>query len=363
MDAPSFFSGSYAQAREKFIAACLARELKVDSRKNTNVKGVAGEDLYMDIAQIGHPNAAKTLFLMSGTHGVEGYCGSGAQIGFLTTGWFSDLPADTKVVLVHAMNPFGFSHDRRVNEDNVDLNRNFMNFSVDELPVSEYANIHAHVLPEEWEGPAKKEANAALAAFIEQHGAKAFQAAVSGGQYSHKDGIFYGGRQPTWSNTTFRSVLVDYASDARLVGFVDFHTGLGPYGYGELISLGSDDQKACAYRWYGDQVTDPDKGTSSSASLVGTVGHGVAEMLPDAAIAFIGLEYGTRDINTVLTALRGDNWLYHKGVVDSDLGRRIKSEIRDAFYPEYDDWKTQVWDRACEVVSLALKGLSTEQVS
>ena len=66
---------------------------------------------------------------MSGTHGVEGYCGSGIQIGFLKEGLFAELPDDMSVVLLHAMNPYGFSNDRRVNEDNVDLNRNFLDFA------------------------------------------------------------------------------------------------------------------------------------------------------------------------------------------------------------------------------------------
>ncbi len=126
----------------------------------------------------------------------------------------------------------------------------------------------------------RKHANKQLALFIEAHGMRTFQAAVSGGQYQHADGIFYGGDQPTWSNETFRSVVSDYARDAEIVGFIDFHTGLGPYGYGELISLGSQDQKSHVRQWFGDEVTDPDAGTSTSAPVVGTVGDGVAEVLP-----------------------------------------------------------------------------------
>lgn len=357
MTVTSYFSANYPEARKKFLQACSDREVDVDSRLNPNVKGARGEDLFMDVARIGAENSPKVLFLMSGTHGVEGYCGSGAQIGFLREGYFSDLPDDLSVVLVHAMNPYGFSHDRRVNEDNVDLNRNFIDFSVSNRPTSDYNKIHPHVMPADWEGPSRKAANKQLALFIEEYGMPAFQAAVSGGQYQHADGVFYGGARPTWSNETFRSVLSDYASDAEIVGFIDFHTGLGPYGYGELISLGSLDQKAHVRTWFGDQVTDPDAGTSSSAPVVGTVGHGVAEVLPNAAIAFIALEYGTRDINQVLTALRADNWLYHKGDIDTALGARIKAEIRDAFYPDKDEWKQMIWERACEVTQLALNGL------
>ena len=357
MAVSQYFSANYVEARDKFLAACARRGLDVDSRLNPNARGAHREDLFMDIAFIGAQSAKKILFLMSGTHGVEGYCGSGAQIGFLEEGYFSDLPDGVAIVMVHAMNPYGFSHDRRVNEDNVDLNRNFLDFSNVQLPQSDYSKIHPYVLPDDWDGPARQAANKQLALFIEEHGMKVFQAAVSGGQYQHQDGVFYGGTKRTWSNETFRSILLDYAEAAEIVGFIDFHTGLGPYGYGELISLGSGVQKNLVRDWFGDEATDPDAGTSSSAPVVGTVGHGVAETLPHATIAFIALEYGTRDINQVLTALRGDNWLYHKGDLDSDLGASIKAEIRDAFYPDEDAWKDKVWTRAVEVTNRALDGL------
>jgi len=357
MSPTTFFSADYPEARAKFLSACAERGLDVDSRLNPHAKGARGEDLFMDIARIGSKEASKILFLMSGTHGVEGYCGSGAQIGFLREGYFADLPDDVSVVLVHAMNPYGFSHDRRVNEDNVDLNRNFLDFSKDDRPHSDYSHIHAHVLPDDWDGPARQAANKQLALYIQEHGMRTFQAAVSGGQYQHADGIFFGGHQATWSNQTFRAVLGDYAGAAETVCFIDFHTGLGPYGYGELISLGSLDQKALVHNWFGDEATDPDAGTSSSAPVVGTVGHGVADVLQNAAIAFIALEFGTRDINQVLTALRGDNWLYHKGDFGTELAERIKAEIRDAFYPDEDEWKKLIWTRACEIADRSLKGL------
>ena len=361
MTVSSYFSATYADARAKFLAACDDRGLKVDSRLNSRAKGAQGEALYMDIARIGSDQAKKVLFLMSGTHGVEGYCGSGVQIGFLREGYFSELTDDLSVVMVHAMNPFGFSHDRRVNEDNVDLNRNFLNFEGANRPHSKYGTIHPFVLPDDWDGPVRNAANKQLGLYIEEHGMRAFQAAVSGGQYTHKDGIFFGGAGPTWSNETFRAVLRDYASKAETVGFIDFHSGLGPYGYGELISLGSLDQKTHVHRWFGDEATDPDAGTSSSAPVVGTVGHGVADVLKNASIAFIALEYGTRDLTEVLTALRGDNWLYHKGDLDSDLGRQIKADIRDAFYPDEDDWKQKIWTRAVDVTERAVKGLASTE--
>ena len=358
MTVQSYFSNHYGEAREKFLAACAERSLSVENLLNPNAKGAQGEALYTDIVRIGSADAPKVLVLSSATHGVEGYCGSGPQTGLLREGYFDNLPDDTAVLIIHAMNPYGFSHDRRVNEDNVDLNRNFMDFTTIPKTPGAYADIHDHILPEDWEGEAKQAADAAMAAYIEQHGLTAFQAAASEGQYHFKDGIFYGGEGPVWSNEMFASVMGKYVSHAEKAAFLDFHTGLGPYGYGELIMDGTPEQKARARRWYGDQVTDPEAGTSTSAPLTGTLWHGTIDALPDTEVTFIVIEYGTYEITRVLEAVRGDNWLYEKGDVGSDLGASIKQEIKDTFYPNKDDWKDMVWTRAVEVVGFAMKGLA-----
>ena len=352
------FSDNYFEARGKFLSACAARSLRVESRRNPHAKGPDGEDLFTDIVQIGPANPKRALLLISGTHGVEGYCGSGPQIGFLREGRFDDLPPETGIVIVHAINPYGFAHDRRVNEDNIDLNRNFLDWSKPGRPTSDYGDIHAHVLPDDWDGPAMEAANAALAQYIADHGMPAFQAAISSGQYEHKDGVFYGGAAASWSNTTLRSILTDYLSDVETLAIIDFHTGLGPYGICELITAGPPRQKELAAQWWGADVTDPEAGTSSSAALDGINAMGIAETLPEAKIGFIAAEYGTRDVPTVLTALRADNWLYHKGDVDSAQGKRIKAQIRDAFYPEFDDWKEMIWNRAGQLVDLAIDGIT-----
>ncbi|MEM7492152.1 MAG: M14 family metallopeptidase [Pseudomonadota bacterium] len=353
----SCFSASYVEARAKFIKACEDRSLAVDSRLNPNAKGASGEELYADIVQIGPTNSTKALFLLSGTHGVEGYCGSGAQIALLSHGDFDNLPDDVCVIMVHAMNPYGFSHDRRVTEDNVDLNRNFLDFARSDLPGKDYARIHEHILPSDWDGPGRQYANKQLSLFIEEHGMTAFQAAVSSGQYLYPDGIFFGGHAPAWSNEMFRSAISDYLATRKTIATIDFHTGLGPHGYGELINIGSASQKALSAQWYGDQVTDPEAGTSTSAPLDGMVAHGMAETLSEAELAFITIEFGTYDINTVLTALRGDNWLYQTADVDTALAADIKRDIRGAFYPDTDDWKLSVWSRTREVVQMALDGI------
>jgi hypothetical protein len=110
--------------------------------------------------------------------------------------------------LVHTLNPYGFAYLRRTNEDNVD--------SITFLHSGPYQTtpstpVHPMLVPEEWHGPSRAEAEVRLASYVAERGARALQAAVSRGQYSHPDGLFYGGRKPAWSNDVWRTILRRFA--------------------------------------------------------------------------------------------------------------------------------------------------------
>ena len=66
----------------------------------------------------------------------------------------------------------------------------------------------------------------------------------------------------------------------------------------------------------------------------------------------------------MLDALRGDNWLYARGVklglcMDSALARAIKKKIHDAFYVDTDDWKEKVYARSADFTLKAYRGLTS----
>src|SRR3546814_17941537 len=74
-----------------------------------------------------------TLFrsVTSAMHGEEGYCGSGCQVALLDDQTLLDKAqaGGIGILLIHAVNAYGFSWGHRTNEDNIDLNRNFCDFS------------------------------------------------------------------------------------------------------------------------------------------------------------------------------------------------------------------------------------------
>ncbi|MDA2916827.1 M14 family metallopeptidase [Nitrospinae bacterium AH_259_B05_G02_I21] len=359
MTATNYFSSDYKEARANFLDACNEAGANVESYKNPNTTP-EGEPLYTDVAVLGKGDARVSLALGSGTHGVEGFCGSGIQNGLLREGLSSRLSPDLNVIMIHAINPYGFAHLRRFNEDNIDLNRNFVDHSKPYPQNPDYEALADAIAPAVYSAQTVKEAIKRLMSYGEEYGHAALQAAISGGQYSHPQGLFFGGQFETWSNKTFRTIVQGYLSSATRVAFIDIHTGLGPHGYGEIILDDPTGSPAYEYAvaWWGDRTKSTKAGESVSIELSGTVKHALSEMLPNAEHIGVTLEFGTVPYEEVFQALQAENWLYHHGGEDNPLGKEIKAEMRRVFYPDTDDWKALVWDQGKEVVAQALAGLS-----
>lgn len=343
-----YFGADYADARGRFLERAAAAGFALHAHTHS-LRGPAGEPLATDVARHGPRDARFTLLISSGTHGVEGFCGSGCQSALLDSGLLRSLPPDIAVVLVHAINPYGFAYLRRVNEDNVDCNRNFVRHG-DPRPNEAYDEVHPLLVPVDWEGPGKRAADEAIYRYIAQRGQRMFQAAVTEGQYDHADGLFYGGRVPVWSNDTWRRIVREEAGGSKDVIAIDLHTGLGPSGIGEAIFSGPEADHRAAKALFGDDITSIADGSSTSAMVGGTVVDGAREELQGSRLTMITLEYGTQPLAAVLEALRADNWLYVHGQVDSPLGRRIKGAIRDAFYVDDSAWKQAVVERFLSLV-------------
>ena len=359
-DASAHFSQSYAQARGKFLAALDFAGLDVETHAHP-MRGRDGELLAMDVALDGTKSARSLLILSSACHGVEGYCGSGVQIGLLhDPSWRAAVRASGVAVLyIHALNPYGFSWWRRTTQENVDLNRNFHDFSLP-LPANPRYDDIAHLLvPQAW--PPTPKVQAGIAAFIAKHGERGFQEAVSGGQYEHPEGLFFGGRNPTWSHVTLRHVLQQHARQCARVGWIDLHTGLGPSGVAELIAACRNEDSAAlkrARKWWGAGVTSLADGSSISAPLVGLMWQVAYEECAQAEYTGMAMEYGTIPMLEVMQALRADQWLENHPETDETSARAIKQQVRDAFYTDTEVWKGQVLGQAQTAARQALRGLA-----
>ncbi len=361
MSISDYFPAGYREARAKFLAAAASAGAPTEAVQHP-LRGPHSEKLFTDVAWIGPRDARAVLVTISATHGVEGYCGSGCQVAWLEEGLHKELPKGVAILAIHAINPHGFAWTRRVTEDNVDLNRNFIDYARPLPPSPGYAALAETVTPGEWTEATIATSGRALEAYKGQHGDLAYRVAIFGGQFCDPHGIFFGGHAPTWSNRTLVDVFRRYLATVPRVAVVDYHTGLGPYGHGELIHGLS--AKADNFRrlqaWLNDEVTSTDLGTSASQPILGMNQTAMVEALPNAQVHVVALEYGTWEPATVLTALRADNWLHKHGEIDGPQGRAIKKQIRHALYPDADDWRTQVWERAIQVGRGLIRGLARD---
>jgi hypothetical protein len=354
------FAPTYAEARTRFRAAAQVRSAELAEHVHPQAQGPEGETLAIDVARVGRLDAPALLVVTSGTHGVEGFCGSGIQVALLQDASVTRAleRAGCELALVHAVNPYGFAHLRRVNEDNVDLNRNFRDFSVP-IPVNPaYAEVHSFIVPTAW--PPGADTEQALQAYLAKQGPAKLQAAVTVGQYEFADGLFYGGAAPAWSNVALRNFFRTHGAGRARLGWIDIHTGLGPPGHGEKIYSGPDDGTLLARTraWFGADVTSFYAGSSSSAAVTGSVSAAAVDACPAVDYAGIGLEFGTVPLEHTLQTLRADQYLFTHPDAPPPLRAGIKRALRDAFFVETDEWKGMVYGQARVAVFQALQGLS-----
>ena len=352
MSVQHYFAGSYQQARRKFKDAASKAGAQLDCYTLPNFTDEQGQALTTDVAALGSDNPDTVLLLISATHGVEGFCGSGCQVGFFEEQLIQAMPAHTRVIHIHALNPYGFCYLRRVNEDNIDLNRNFVDFSSPLPDSTEYEGIHHFIAPNKWNTQVIEETALAIESYIQTHSMAKFQAVISQGQYTVADGLFYGGTQASWSNKTLHAIVKKWIpKSVNKLAVIDFHSGLGPAGYGEPIhhSLGAFDFEQ-SQQCYGPEVTCSQQGNSSSSALTGILPDSFQGLVHQSEVNYIAMEYGTLPIFHVLNALRADNWLHSHNIDNPDIKAAIKKQILDAFYVDSNPWRAAVFGRAADFI-------------
>ncbi|WP_297835558.1 DUF2817 domain-containing protein [Pseudomonas sp.] len=356
---------SYRAQREQFLAAATAVGASLSEHWHP-LPGPFGEALSTDVAVLGDPNASKLLVSISGTHGVEGFYGSNCQTQWLQTLGNRSLPADTAIVMIHLINPWGTAWLRRVNEDNIDLNRNHLDFNRP-LPNNQaYDALHTIYSCAQLQGPQRERADALLDEQVQQHGWPTVMSIVEGGQHRHPDGLFYGGLAPSWSNKTLHSIIQKHLSKAKTVMCFDLHTGAGAYGHPMLLTVAEraypalTDAQAAYGPWLYTVLTGAQNlsETGIAATATGYTSQAVIDALPNAHVMPFVIECGTYPGEDVHRHLRDDQWLHLHGNPLDSVGRDIKLGLLEQFYPADKDWQEMVWVRTRQVWERGLLRLS-----
>lgn len=337
----------YRQARARFLD--LARQdHDIISHKLPDLSGPQGEDLSCDVAARHVPGGEIAIVTTSAIHGVEGYAGSALQQAFLA------LPADAHVsiVHVHALNPYGFAHDRRADSENIDVNRNFLEAFPQPPHEDEYSRFAHIIVPEPRQHGWLTEAKLFYYATTQQNRMKDI---ITRGQSSRANGMYYTGLKPSWSRGVWDRIVADHLARYRHVIHLDIHSGLGKSGELQIMAASTQSLAArVAQSLWGESLAFMRDGqgcnTTLSSPTVGEVMSYWTHMAgpkPAQAATYL-MEFGTVPPLDVFMALRRDHIAYARGEKDPEILGAVRDGMRRAFAPSSPDWARKVLERGTQ---------------
>ncbi len=356
---------TYSQLRASFLKAAHHRGATLHAYPHP-LKGVENENLCTDVAIAGDQNAEKWLVVVSGTHGVEGYYGSICQTRFLLE---QEVSAATGIgiLLIHLINPYGTSWKRRVNEDNMDLNRNYLDFSKPLPSNPGYEAVHDLFSTDIRDPEARLAREKRWQQVVQDKGYAALMNIVEAGQYQHRDGLYYGGDKPSWSNQTLHRILENHLpAHAREIISFDLHTGAGDYGHPMLMAISEEDYPGIARAqeiygpWLYTVITGANNAsdTGISAAATGYTSAAMVNLFRDRAFTQLVVECGTYSSQEVgQPALLADHYLHLFGDPASEEGRKVKQQLLEFFFPSDPDWQALVQFRTRQILERAVQAL------
>lgn len=343
------FSETYVEARQTFRRLAEARGARLDAIAIPG-EGREGEALTVDWAVIGERSAPRALLSISGVHGAEGYAGSAVQCAFLEALKPSDLPSDCSIILIHALNPWGMSHRFRVNADNVDLSRNFVDFKAPLPGERGYADIHDAVCPSHWDAELPQRIEALFVSTTARLGAAKALNAFTGGQYSHPAGLSFGGVAPSPSRLALEQIVDLELKACERLAYLEWHTGFGDYGRALSVALDPPGSHArnITDQWWSEldlQTADDAFSSGETPEWTGLVLPHVRGLLPRTQVIGSPIEIGTVSNLDAFVAVMIDRWLrLGGGQTSQTTTEHLRDHLRNAYDPGDPEWRTRVLD-------------------
>ena len=354
------FSGSYAEARQRFVLAARALDAELHTHP---IHCGSDEDLAIDVAILDAGATAgdvPTLVISSGLHGVEGFFGSAVQLALLQQLRAAGARAPLRRVLIHALNPCGFARLRRVNEDNVDLNRNFLagDESYAGAPAA-YAKLDALLNPRA--APSHSALFRLQALWhIARDGLQPLKDAVAGGQYAYPQGLFYGGNAPSATTRIVQAHCDAWLGASQSILHIDLHTGLGRYARPSLLLgavAGSESHAWCADVYGTRNVEASAQPHGTAYRTAGALGPWLQQQFAARRCRFITAEFGTHGVLRVLAALRAENHAHHYCRSDDPAFTRAKRALLECFCPASVQWRDTAIHAALRIIEQGARAL------
>jgi len=361
----SKFVENYPEARARFLEAVGAFEAATGRRCDRARHTVAdGGDFTVDVAHF-EPREGRKLFLVtSGVHGIEGYAGNAIQRALLA-GPLARVGGDCGIMLVHAVNPWGMAHFRRVNPNNVDLNRNFA-AAGDALYQTRnpgYRLIAGALAPgEPCRGALASQAQllADLASAVLAHGYATLKQALLAGQYDVPEGLFHGGTGPQPETRVFAELFEPLCSRYGEVLLADLHTGYGRrtqvlpiFSQADSRDIFENDERRAPGAIRGEQ------GFVVTGDLVAWCRLTAKRVNPKLTFNGIVIELGTtglsvwsqlRDLGTMVR----ENQVHRRGARTPAIEQAVKESFRELFFPRDPAWQRDSLAAAIETIGKLL---------
>jgi hypothetical protein len=361
-----YFSASYNEGRDKFLTACQQAELIVDSYVHPTLKGPTGEDLAIDTAWAGSPDASRVLVFSCGTHGLEAAAGSATMLRWLDMNGPNALPDGMAVLLIHAINPYGWAWAHRINEDGIDLNRNFVAPSSTRPENPAYEDIHALLLKTEMDAQSLKAFAEAFHALAASKGMNTALTGITSGQYDYANGLSFGGTAHSWSAETLFNIARDKLQQASRILHIDWHTGIGAFGEAHFIldeQRGSETFTLLSSWWPEHAIHCDDVVEGVSISYNGLLVAGLRDEIStfnQADVVNLTIEWGTYEVEAMLQALVMDNWLKNRAAnADPALVEHVRAELIERFYPQSLAWRLNILKASEGIYAQAIAGLDS----
>lgn len=297
------------------------------------------------------------LVLVSGTHGVEALAGSAVQRYFLDQKYNHQ---HTALLMIHGFNLWGFKNLRRVNENNIDLNRNFIldrnHFKPDD---SMYAKLNTFLNPE-----AAASSNILSRAWfiakaiyqITQHSIETLRVSILKGQYSFEKGIFYGGKEPQEQELLITQLIARYFAPYKKVFLIDLHTGYGEKGKLHLLAGKANDSNSQNLKKIFDEseidFADKKKFYAVEGEMLTFFANQIIKSTR-AEVIGVTFEYGTLDSQKTMGSIESlrrmilENQNHHYPA-SPEASQQIKNIYLEMFYPSDTAWRESILKQSDE---------------
>ena len=354
------FSTNYFEARNRFRSlahdqGCRLFEYAIDHL------GPDGEKLTLDVAILGEANPMKVVLVSSGIHGVEGFFGSAVQIALLEERLKSwSPPPEASLVLLHALNPYGFAWRRRANEDNIDLNRNFL------LPGQEYkgspdkyGDWNAFFNPTSPPSRIEPFLIKAIFSIFGRGGMSSLKNTLPVGQYDYPKGLFFGGNGPSKTYQILDAHLSEWVGNATDVVHIDLHTGLGRKATYKLLIQESDNSKRVQWlkEKFGADVVENLEHLNPKATaypIRGGLGKWCQAKFPECNYNFLTAEFGTYPILRGIKVTRAENQAHFWGQPKDPSCVWARQQLMEFSAPADPAWRSSVVSQGLDLVQRAI---------